>query len=220
MRKRKNRLLELLFPPKCVFCLSLLSPADGEREICGKCRKSLPKYTGGKKADFVKSVTAPYRYEGDVKASLRRFKFSGRAFYARAYAPLLAEKLWEEKELSFDTLSYVPLHPKRRRRRGYDQSRRLAEELGTLLNMEAKPLLMKVRSVPPQSRTGNAAARRANISGCYAPLPGAAIEGARILLVDDIVTTGSTLSECARELLMNGAEEVYGAAVACARVKP
>ena len=214
--KLLSALSELLYPPKCAFCGELLP--KGEREICSFCRKKLPYHRNGeRKADFVPLIAAPLSYEGTVRESLHRYKFGGRTAAAVGYAELMSEEVIRLLDGKFDVLSYVPLHRKRKRERGYDQALLLAEELGKQIGMEPKTLLVKLRNAPPQSGTGDASARRANISGCYGVLPGAEIKGKRILLVDDILTTGATLSECARILKLNGAEEVCGAVVACSR---
>ena len=208
-------LAELLFPGKCVFCERVLP--RGEREVCPACRKSLPyRRAGEKTTGFVAWVASPLYYEGKVKDSLHRYKFGGRAHYAGSYAALMAETLAERRD-DYDLISHVPLHPARRRQRGYDQAEELARELSGRRDVEWRPLLKKLRNAPPQSRTGDATARRANISGCYGLLEGAAAEGRRVLLVDDIFTTGATMSECARILKMHGAAEVCGAVVACSR---
>ena len=207
-----STVLDLVFPPRCVFCHELL-PLRREDPVCDHCRKSLQRFRGEEKAEFVERVVAPFRYGDEVKESIHRYKFGGRDHYAGIYAAYMADAL-RESHMEFDVLSYVPLHPRRRRSRGYDQAELLARELGKLLGAEVKPLLKKVRNAPPQSGKTGAAERRANISGCYALLDGAEAENRRILLVDDVFTTGATLSECARVLLMAGAEEVSAVTVA------
>lgn len=210
-------LLDLVFPPKCVFCTAILESA-GET-VCPDCRKSLPKYRCERagKTEFIPKVAAALYYEDTVRRSLHRYKFSGRSHYAPVYAALMWEAVSAQLDAPFDTLSYVPLSRKRLRQRGYDQARLLAEELGKILGMEPVPLLEKRRDVPAQSSMKTAAERRANISGCYAVT--ADVRGRRILLVDDIFTTGATLSEAARMLRTAGAAEVYAAAVACVKTK-
>ncbi|MBQ2895161.1 MAG: ComF family protein [Oscillospiraceae bacterium] len=212
-------LLDLIFPPKCILCGALMD--SSAEKLCGGCIKTLPRYRNerAKKTEFVPAVAVALCYEGNVRESLRRYKFGGRRHYAPFYAALMWEAVETQLDRPFDTLSYVPLSRKRLRQRGYDQTRLLAEELGKILGMEPQPLLRKRRNVPAQSTMKTPAERRANISGCYAVVDAAAVRGKRILLVDDIFTTGATLSEAARMLRMAGAAEVYGAAVACAQKK-
>ena len=100
------------------------------------------------------------------------------------------------------------------RERGYDQARLLAKATAKTLGMPLTPTLYKQRNTQPQSGTGDAAKRRANITGAYRMKKDADVTGKRILLIDDIVTTGSTLSECARVLGKAGAEQVVCATVA------
>ena len=209
-------LLDFFFPPKCAFCGALLK-SEGEG-ICEKCRKELPA-AGDKKLkfDFVSFAAAPFYYEGVVRQALLQYKFRGVPARGRVFGRLIAGELQQREKTEFDILSWVPLSPKRERRRGYDQARILAESAGEVLGMRAEPVLRKVRNAPPQSHLRTKEARRANISGCYAVLDPNRVAGKRVLLIDDIVTTGATVSECARMLMLAGAESVSAAAVACHR---
>ena len=215
--KLVDRILDLVFPPKCVFCGAILD--SSEQKLCPDCEKRLSLWRNERvrKAEFLPQIAAALHYEGAVRESIHRYKFAGRSHYAPTYAALTAMAVSEQLTENFDTLSYVPLSKKRLRQRGYDQARLLAEELGKHFGMEAETLLVKVRDVPAQSSMKTAAERRANISGCYALAEDAHVAGKRILLVDDVLTTGSTLSEAARILRMHGAAAVYGAVPACAR---
>ncbi len=211
-----SRVLDVLFPPKCAFCGKLLR--NGEEDVCAVCLRDLPGMGEKEKTcDFLTGVTAPYSYEGLVRQALLRYKFQGVPARGAAFGRRIAEDLLRRGMTDFDVITWVPLSRKRERKRGYDQARILAEAAAERLGVGAEPLLRKVRDVPPQSRQTSPEARRANISGCYEALDGAA--GKRILVIDDIVTTGSTLSECARVLMLAGAEKVRGAALACVREK-
>ena len=108
----------------------------------------------------------------------------------------------------------------RLRKRGYSQSRLLAEECARLLGAETAPLLRKRRYRPPQSRKTGEAARAANVSGAFSAVHPERFAGKRVLLIDDVVTTGATLSECARVLLTAGAEEVVCATLCCRPHRP
>ena len=209
-------LMELLFPPKCVLCGTLLKA--GETDLCRTCRTEAPEYPNRKiKLQFLDSFAAVWYYEGNVRRSLLRFKFQNARSYASCYGRMLAMKLLREYPEGFDVLTWVPVSRLRKLRRGYDQVELLAKAVGAELGMTPVPMLKKIRNNRPQSRLDSASARRANVLGAYKLLDGAQAKGKRVLLLDDILTTGATAGECARMLLSAGAKEVHCAAVAAAR---
>lgn len=214
MSRFLHALLDLLYPPRCAFCHRLVE--SSAVTICENCRKALPYTTNGgrQKADFVAACVSPLYYEDDVRESLLRYKFHGATGYAKAYAPLMADCICNDLEQEYDLITWVPLSRRRRRRRGYDQAQLLAEAVAAELGTAAVGTLKKIRNTEAQSRTGSAEKRRANISGAYRVPEPALVSDRRVLLIDDIVTTGSTLSECARTLGLAGAERVLCATVA------
>lgn len=155
-------------------------------------------------------------YKEDVMKSIRRFKFRSFRNYARSYGNFLAERIAREYSGDFDFITWVPVSRLRKLSRGYDQSRLLAEAAAEVLGLMAAPLLKKIRHTPPQSGISGAAQRRANVLGAYRATAPQTIQGKRILLVDDVITTGATVSECARILLTAGAKEVICIALASA----
>lgn len=207
-------IMDLLFPPKCVFCRTIMD--DNETIICPKCKKSLPytKNGGILKGNFFTVCVSPLYYENSVRDALLRFKFHQMTAYAVPFGKLIAGCAEEYIEGQVDIISWVPLSRKRLRERGYDQARLLAEVVAVQLNIPCVPVLKKTRHTKPQSRTGGAEKRRANISGAYEIIDKEQISGKRILLIDDIVTTGASFAECARTLGMAGADKVYCAAAA------
>ena len=209
--------LDILFPPRCVFCRRLLGRE--EKEICADCAKNLPfTQDGGKQTgDFFSVCVAPLYYDGCVRDSILRFKFKDASGYSKTYSKLLADCIRTNLAGCYDLISWVPLSGKRLKERGYDQSMLLALAAALELDDVAVSTLEKIKDVDRQSTAGSAEKRRANISGAYAAADPELIAGKRILLIDDIITTGSTLSECARTLLDAGAAEVLCAAVARAR---
>lgn len=212
--KLTHFLLDLLYPPKCVLCQRLLGRQ--ETDLCDSCRTDTDSYISGKdRISFVASSTVLWYYEGKVRESLLRFKFSGRRSYADAYARLLAVKLLQKGE-SIDLITWVPISRTRLRRRGYDQCALLAAGLSRELGIPAVRALRKLRNNRVQSRLGDAAQRKANVLGVYRSTNPEAFRGKRVLLIDDIITTGATLSEAARVLTTDGAAAVLGAAVAAA----
>ena len=216
--KLLHRITQLLYPPKCVLCAKIL--ADEETDLCRECRTEISEHPKAKRAiPFLESWTALWYYDGKVRDSLLRYKFSGRRNYAEVYGRLLAMKLLREYPEGFEVLSWIPISRLRRLRRGYDQVELLAQAVGQELGMEPIPTLRKVRHNRPQSGISGQAERRANVLGVYRAVEPEWFRGKRVLLLDDIITTGATVSEASRVLLTAGAKEIHAAAVAAASNK-
>ena len=209
-------LADVFFPSKCILCRKLLE--KDELDLCKQCRCDNPVFTHRKsKPQFLDSFTAVWYYEESVRSSLLRYKFSGAQSYADSYGRLLAMKLQQEYPDGFDVMTWVPVSSWRKLRRGFDQVELIACAAGRELGITPVPLLKKVRHNPPQSGLHNAAHRRANVLGAYRVVRPEVVCGKRILLLDDILTTGATASECARMLKTAGAKEVHCAAMAASR---
>ena len=207
-----NGFLDLLFPPKCPFCGAVLTRPG----ICAACADALPRTSDRDGFRTVQgfTCTAPLFYEGAVRDTLLALKFSGRASVAEPLGALLATCAAERLSGLFDTVAAVPISRERRRTRGYNQSELLAEAACRHWDTRPERLLLKITDNPAQSELPDAAARRANVAGVYRIAPGCDVSGRRVLLVDDICTTGATLRECARVLRDGGAAAVYGLTVA------
>lgn len=216
--KKSFRFWDMIFPPRCAFCRSVLK--TGEHDICGKCIDKLP-YSRGADAkqggEFYDICVSSLFYEGSVRDSLLRYKFKDATGYAGCYGRLLAEAVKEYLAGKYEIITWVPLSEKREKTRGYDQAMLLAMALAVELGDVAAETLKKIEDTPAQSNITDREKRQANVLGVYEVADVEIIEGKRILLVDDIVTTGATLSECARMLRMSGAESVVCAAVARGR---
>ena len=211
----KDAILDILFPAKCILCGKLLE--DGEVDLCRNCRTDSPECPKNKlKFTFLDSWTAIWYYEGYIRDSLRRFKFRRMRHYAASYGRLLAMKLLREYPDGFDVLTWVPVSPLRKFARGYDQGQLLAEAVGRELGMRSVAALRKVRHNRAQSGISGQARRRANVLGVYRVTDADLVAGKRVLLLDDIITTGATAGECARVLLTAGAKEVHCGCVAAA----
>ena len=209
-----RRLLEWLFPRKCILCRKFLG--RDETDLCRECRVDQPEYRyGKKKVPHTADLTAVWMYEGQVRQSLHRYKFGGARHYAEAYGRLLAMRILRDLPEA-EVITWVPVSRKRKRERGYDQVELLAEAVSAELSIPCEALLEKFRDNRANSGLKTPAERRANVLGVYKVPEGADIRGKRVLLLDDIVTTGATASECARVLLTAGAKEVLFAAVAAA----
>ena len=168
----------------------------------------------GKKLPFLADWYALWYYEGVVRSSLHRYKFRGAQSYAPVYGRLLAMQLLRRFPEGFDILTWVPVSPRRKWDRGYDQVELLARAVGAELELRPLRTLRKIRHNPPQSGITGQAQRKANVLGVYEAVQPSAFLGKRILLLDDVITTGATASECARVLLTAGAKEVICAAIA------
>lgn len=219
MNRAVTAILDLLFPPKCVFCGTLLD--TGTEGICGVCKESLPWLAGD---EAVQSGTefslcaAPLRYQDHVRDSIHRYKFGGCFSYADAYGPLMARCIADHLAGRYDLISWVPLSPKRKRERGYDQAFLLARAAARHLGEAGPvPVLRKVRHTAAQSGLAEAEARRANAADAYGVPDPAIVRDKQVLLIDDVVTTGSTFSACASALREAGASAVVCAALARAR---
>ncbi len=210
-----RRLWDLLFPPRCVLCRTLLSKE--QTDLCHHCREHAPEVTREKfKYSFLARWCAIWYYKENVRGSLLRYKFYGRRSYADTYGRLLAMKLQRQGLDDFDVLSWVPVSLLRRLKRGFDQTELLAQAVSRELGVPAVRTLKKIRHTPPQSGISGAAARRTNILGAYRVTDKALVADKRILLLDDILTTGATASEAAKTLCLAGAREVSLGVVAVA----
>lgn len=214
MKRFLLRLGQLLFPPKCVLCGKILTAS--ETDLCRSCRFDAPLFPAKNPTlPYLAKWTALWYYEGNVRKSIILYKFYGRRSYAEAYGRMLAMKILTEQP-DFDLLSWVPISTFRRWKRGYDQVELVAKAVGRELGITPVSTLVKIRNNRPQSLQKSSAQRRANVMGVYRCSNPQDILGKKILLLDDILTTGATAGECARVLLTAGASEVFCAAVAAA----
>lgn len=210
-----NHILDLLFPPKCLLCNRVLE--KNQLDLCTECRVQQPLCLVSKnKYTFIDSWLALWYYEDDARQSLLRYKFQGKRCYAAGYGRLLSMKIQQEMEDEFDLITWVPVSKVRRFSRGYDQVELLAKAVSAELNAPCEKCLCKIRNNKPQSGIVGQAKRRANVLGAYKSMDKEAIAGKRILLIDDIITTGATASECARVLLTAGAKKVHVAVLGAA----
>ena len=213
MRRAGAFVRELIWPRRCILCHRLLD-RGGER-LCPACARSVPEpISGARRGAFYRRWAAALWYEGAVRDSFLRFKFGGCRFYADVYGLWLARAIRDKLGSDFDLMTYVPISRLRRRKRGYDQTLLLAQAAGARLGLTPVCTLRKRNLVKPQSRTLNLEERRHNIRGAFRVIAPEDIRGKRVLLIDDVLTTGATVSEASRVLLEAGAKTVHVAALA------
>jgi ComF family protein len=203
-------LIEQLAPVVCVACDGPLAPDEGA--FCGACEPLAERVLACAEPDLL----ATYHYGGPVADAVWRLKYEGRSEVARALAPALATtaQRWLG---SIDVVTAVPLAPSKLRARGYNQAALLARPLARALDLPCRPgWLARVRAGPRQVGQWRAL-RLASIQGAFQASP--KVLGKRVLVVDDVRTTGATLGEARRALESAGARQVLGLVLALADVR-
>lgn len=184
--------------PACARCgspLPALEPAVAA--VCGACLVEPPPYAW---------ALAAARYAGPLREALHAFKFHGRRALARPLAALIVERCGAAVPAGVDALVPVPLAAARERERGFNQATLLAERLAPALGLPVRARwLARARPTRPQSDLG-ADERRGNVRGAFSARPDVA--GRHVAIVDDVLTTGATVAECARALAGRGARAV------------
>lgn len=225
-------LLDLLFPPRCVGCgaagtivcakcratMRMPGPA-----ICGRCGRAMPGSASGMcgacRAGYgplaLTSIRAAAIHEGAAREAVIALKYRRQRRLAEPLGDLLAAAV-VRLEVRPDVIVSVPLHASRKRERGYNQAELLARRCARRLGLPCEPgLLVRARATPPQVGLSGAE-RRVNVAGAFrvaAPERASALAGKRILLVDDVATTGSTLDAAASALVPFAPAAVLGFAV-------
>lgn len=187
-----------LYPDRCPYCNKIV---ENQECACSKCKKDIPSIgiTQGVASGY--RCCSPLTYNGKFKRAVLNFKFRNRTQYSPQFAYLLAKQIKQSyPDMIFDYITYVPMHKKDLRKRGYNQSELLARDLSELLQIPYKETLEKTKQIKPQHETKSVSERRANIKGAFKVIDKSKIKGKSILLLDDIVTTGATLGECAKVL--------------------
>lgn len=211
----KNILLDLLFPPKCAFCGKLL---DFSGDICPACEAELPYREEENILTSIGDNQYPcartFYYSSMVRDGIRALKFGKKSWRAKVFSRYIAQTAAEQFSGEFDTVTYVPVSWRRNFTRGFDQARLLAGGATRIWGKKAEPTLRKIRHTKAQSSLDSSDARKQNVKDAYAVLDPAKIKGRRFLLIDDVCTTGSTLSAAADALTAAGAEKVVCAVLA------
>ncbi len=218
--------LDLLFPPYCIGCgregsyicdrcraeLSFISPP-----VCAVCGRPLGpdnRCPGCiSQPSSLDGIRAPFTFNGLVRRAIHALKYNN----LRAAAPALASFLFDylkDNPLPGDVLLPVPIHAKRLRERGYNQTVLMAKELGRLTDLPAVANCLVRRSYhQPQARAASAADRLASVADAFA-CANDRLKGKKVILIDDVSTSGATLNACAGALKSAGAESVWGLVLA------
>lgn len=226
-----SNLLDLFYPNPCLVCQSALQPM--EEQICTHCRFKLPetklhqrdaepeigsRFAGRIRIEFV----YPYLYyakQGSVQRIIRSLKYKGNKEVGRVMGRWYGYQLENEVQLSrqIDLITSVPLHPSRKRKRGYNQSDWFGRGLSDELNVRFEPDILK-RNRNTITQTGkNRFDRWQNVGEVFSVREPETIKEKRIALVDDVLTTGATLEACASALLLAGCQSVGVITIAATR---
>jgi ComF family protein len=170
-------------------------PLDSDGR-CGLCRRGLTGYD---------AAYAFGSYEGTLRKLIQLFKYGRISTLARPLGNML--RLAVPRDCGFDLVVPMPMHWRRRWQRGFNQAALLADTLGTRLHLPVRASIKRAKSTPPQAGL-TSAQRRANVSGAFRVSRPESVRGKRVLLVDDVLTTGATAGACARALKRAGATHV------------
>lgn len=225
MRSDFISLIEYIFPPRCVFCNEILN-AGTPIYICEKCADKIEYYN-----NCINSLNLPRnietycdgmvcvgRYSDSLKNSLKKFKFSNKPSYYRAFGKLLALKVQNTIQFeNIDLIISVPLHKNRQKRRGYNQAELVARSVAKQLEVPFKgDVLVKTSESRSQSVLSRNE-RFSNLEGLFNVNKAETIFNKNILLIDDIITTGSTINQCSRVLKQAGANSIIAGVIATTR---
>ncbi len=204
-----ERFLCLFFPARCLGCGKVLPP---DRLFCPACEKHVPTEPFRRRCNLPGAgargflIIAPMPYAGGFRHTLYGFKFRGQKSLAKPIGRLMASAA-RQTGPAFDGIAWVPMTKRKKRERGYNQSELLAKSAAKALGLPCLPLLRKVRETGVQHELSEKR-RIENVKGAYRAEGD--LKGKSLLLVDDIVTTGATLKECAKTLYAAGALCVTG----------
>lgn len=219
-------LKRIFFPHHCFLCNEVLYPrqrmcADCMKRaayifppICDLCGRNVDDCHCGKRHRTFERCVSPFYHRGVVQDGIQTLKNEGYTVTVNGFADEMAELVRREYGgIPFDVVTSVPMHKDDRVDRGFDQAQRLGEALAQRLQLPYASLLAKITRTAPQKEL-KAVQRSGNLLGVFDVCGD--VSGRTILLVDDVVTTGSTLDECAKMLKIFGAAEVYAVTAAAA----
>lgn len=206
-------IVQAFFPMKCPFCRDVVPMKE---MACAKCVEELPRSSNNDKKAYVylDEALSGYSYADKIPNCVSRLKY-GHRYLAELAADLMMDAIGKElKSREFDLVLAVPMHPAKLKKRGYNQAEILARALSERLGVEyGENVLAKIKNNGVQHFL-SATERRKNVQGVYKVVTSEEVLERRILLIDDVLTTGSTFNECAYVLKIAGAKWVCGTAFA------
>ncbi len=229
--------LDFVYPPVCLICKEVIQETnspDGssnskplvcsncwselelfEKPFCPQCKIELPNLQQNCCSFYLKSVYSLGIFDENFQELIHSFKYKGRVSLGKRIGLRLAEKLKSENLSEIGCIIPVPLHKVRKRERGFNQSQILAETLGRQLNLPVQNKIMfRIKNTKDQTKLSEPE-RKENVAGAFeVEDKNKILPGKKIILVDDVITTGATLMECAKVLKKAGAREILGVTIA------
>lgn len=209
-------LISYIYPNICPCCEEII---EHDEDFCDNCKNKMSLFYGEFNIEHADNFVAYCYYEGRVRYAVRKYKFTacGNSYFAFAFGIVQALR---RKQLTggIDGVVYIPMTKEAVKERGYNQVELMARELHHLLKIPVCNALIKSKTTRSQ-KTLNAAERKTNVKGVFTINPAIDVKGKKLLLIDDLCTTGNTLSEAARVLKEAGAREVIAASFAKTRDK-
>lgn len=193
---------ETLFPyiPRCVVCGT---EKDVSAYLCPTCAAEMDTLGMGQTNAAGLTAHAAYRYDGPAANIVQSYKYGGNRWLSAYMAQAMLHAA-ATAHIKFDGICHVPLHSKKKRKRGFDQAQLLAKRIADLTGKPGLTAIKRVRDTPSQTKL-NAVERKTNMLGAFEAAQ--AVQG-RVLLIDDVLTTGATVAECADVLMAAGAQSV------------
>lgn len=227
----RRRVLAILLPKRCVFCDTVIPPVHVccaacvkqisviEPPLCPHCGQNKKQCGCEKHRLAFDKVAAPFYYESAVRDGILRLKRCDDPDAVDYFAERMQTVVLREYgNKPIDSLTYVPMTARGLRAREYNQGQLLARALGKRLGLPVRTTLVKLYETPPQKEK-DLHDRSGNVLGVFEVID-QTVRGKTLLLVDDVMTTGATLHECAKMLKIYGAKQVLAVTVAVRRLKP
>jgi len=224
-----EELIDIIYPPRCIVCGEIAVKRHGDKAFCDDCRKAIPwideidrcPYCSApsangnvcglcatKKKDYIKAISV-FEYN-DVKTTVENYKFDGHKYLADSIGRVMydyAKEFYPELFEKCDMIVPLPIHSSRRKERGFDQSALIAKVISEKSGLKYDECLVRIKATSPQSLIKGYTKRAENVKGVFKAIK--ALPCNTVLLIDDVITTGSSANECTKALMEAGAEGVY-----------
>jgi len=225
--------LDFIYPPVCLICQEVIREEFSndsrisvcyecwnnleteEKPYCNECKIDLEISQTHKCLTYLDKVYSLGLFDENFQGLIHHFKYKNKISLGKRLGQRLAEELQKQNLSDFAYLIPVPLHKTRKRERGFNQSEILAQTLSSSLNLPLqKEILFRIRNTKDQTKLSEKERKR-NVAGAFLIRDSQQIlQGKKVILVDDVITTGATLSECAKVLKQAGAKEILAVTVA------